>query len=145
MSGSLRRWMAEGRKASALDVQAAMEGRTALLRQVEQWLTRFDFLVTPTLACPAVAIDHDPSADVVIDGVACGGLRQGWYPYTHPFNLTGHPAITVPCGWTAAGLPVGLQVVGPYLSDAVLLGVARAYERVCPWSNRYADIEFQPV
>ena len=42
MSGSLRRWMAEGRKASALDVQAAMEGRTALLRQVEQWLTRFD-------------------------------------------------------------------------------------------------------
>ena len=140
MSESLRRWMAEGRRASALDVQAAMEDRTTLYRHVEGWLERFDFLVTPTLACPALALDHDPAGEVHIEGVPCGGLREGWYPYTHPFNLTGHPALTVPCGWTAAGLPVGLQIVGRYLDDAAVLGVARAYELVRPWAPHYESL-----
>ena len=114
-----------------------MEGRTTLYRHVEGWLGRFDFLVTPTLACPALALDQDAAGEVHIEGVPCGGLREGWYPYTHPSNLTGHPALTVPCGWTAAGLPVGLQIVGRYLDDAAVLGVARTYERVRPWAARY--------
>ena len=66
---------------------------------------------------------------------------EGWYPYTHPFNLTGHPALTVPAGWTHDGLPVGLQLVGGYLSDAQLLGVARTYELARPWHDRYLGLE----
>lgn len=141
MSSSLRRWMAEGRTATALDVQAAMEGRTTLYRHIENWLARFDVLATPTLSRPAVEIDHDPAGEVEVDGVPSGGLREGWYPYTHPFNLTGHPALTVPAGWTHDGLPVGLQLVGGYLSDAQLLGVARTYELACPWHDRYLGLE----
>lgn len=141
MSESLRRWMAEGRRVSALDVQSAMEGRTTLYRHVEGWLARFDFLATPTLSRPAVPIDHDPAGEVFVDGVLAGGLREGWYPYTHPFNLTGHPAVTVPAGWTKAGLPVGLQLVGRYLGDAELLGVARTFELARPWQRRYEVLE----
>lgn len=140
MSASLRQWMAEGRSATALDVQAAMEARTTLYRHVEAWLGRFDVLVTPTLACPAPSIDHPADGQIIINGETAGGLRDGWYPYTHPFNLTGHPALTVPAGWTDDGLPVGLQLVGRYLDDATLLGVARTYEMARPWRKRYQSI-----
>lgn len=136
MSGSLRRWMEEGRGYSAVQVQDAMAARTQLYRTVQGWFRDIDLLVTPTLACPALPADQDPFAPVLIEGEAAGGLRDAWYPYTHPFNLTGHPAITVPCGWTRAGLPVGLQIVGPWLADAGLLRAAALFEAVRPWAGR---------
>lgn len=129
MSASLRTWMGEGRHYGAIEVQRAMEARTRLFRQVQGWFEEVDFLATPTLAAPALPADQDPMAPVIIDGGEAGGLRDGWYPYTHPFNLTGHPAVTVPNGFTASGLPAGgLQLAGPWLSDARLLAAAAAYE-----------------
>lgn len=129
MSSTLRHWMAEGRAHGAIEVQRAMEARTRLFRQVQAWFEEIDMLATPTLAAPALPADQDPFQPVMIDGGAAGGLRDGWYPYTHPFNLTGHPAITTPNGFTEGGLPTGgLQLVGPWLSDARLLGVAAAFE-----------------
>ena len=56
----------------------------------------------------------------------------GWTPFSYPFNLTQQPAITIPCGLTSAGLPVGLQFVGPMFGDALVLRAARAYESVHP-------------
>ena len=53
-------------------------------------------------------------------------------PFSYPFNLTQQPAITVPCGLTSAGLPMGLQIVGPMFGDALVLRAARAYEAVQP-------------
>ncbi len=129
MSATLRHWMGEGRRFGATEVQQAMEARTRLFRQVQSWFEEIDFLATPTLAAPALPADQDPLQPVVIDGGPAGGLRDGWYPYTHPFNLTGHPAITVPNGFTAAGLPAGgLQLAAPWFADADLLSAAAAYE-----------------
>ena len=56
----------------------------------------------------------------------------GWTPFSYPFNLTQQPAITIPCGLTAAGLPIGLQIVGPMFADALVLRAARAYEQIRP-------------
>jgi aspartyl-tRNA(Asn)/glutamyl-tRNA(Gln) amidotransferase subunit A len=56
----------------------------------------------------------------------------GWTPFSYPFNLTQQPAISVPCGLTQAGLPIGLQIVGRMFDDAMVLRVARAYESVHP-------------
>jgi aspartyl-tRNA(Asn)/glutamyl-tRNA(Gln) amidotransferase subunit A len=56
----------------------------------------------------------------------------GWTPFSYPFNLTQQPAITVPCGLTQSGLPMGLQIVGPMFGDALVLRAARAYESVMP-------------
>jgi aspartyl-tRNA(Asn)/glutamyl-tRNA(Gln) amidotransferase subunit A len=53
----------------------------------------------------------------------------GWTPFSYPFNLTQQPAITVPCGLTRAGLPMGLQLVGPMFADHRVLRAARAYEQ----------------
>ena len=63
-------------------------------------------------------------------------MRKAWYPYTHPFNLSGNPAVTVPCGWASDGLPVGLQLVGPHLGDARLLRAAALFEMARPWADR---------
>lgn len=136
MSATLRRWMGEGRSFGATEVQSAMEARTRLFRQVQSWFDDLDFLATPTLAAPALPADQNPFEPVIIDGGDAGGLRDGWYPYTHPFNLTGHPAITLPNGFTAAGLPAGgLQLVGPWLGDVELLSASAAYEAAQPWTN----------
>lgn len=137
MSDTLRRWMGEGRGFGATEVQSAMEARTRLFRQVQSWFKEIDFLATPTLAAPALPADQNPFEPVIIDGGDAGGLRDGWYPYTHPFNLTGHPAITIPNGFTSGGLPAGgLQLAGPWLSDADLLSAAAAYEGAQGWTDR---------
>ena len=129
MSDTLRYWMNEGRNYGAVDVQRAMETRTLLYRQIQSWFSEIDFLVTPTLACPALPADQSPFDPVMINNNEAGGLRDGWYPYTHPFNLSGHPAITLPNGFTRDGLPTGgIQLVGPWLSDTRLLELSAAYE-----------------
>ena len=140
MSDTLRRWMAQGRQASAIAVQDSMATRTALFRAVQAWFDNVDLVITPTLSRPAIAADHDPFEPIEIEGVAAGGPREAWYPYTHPFNLTGHPAITVPCGWTEAGLPVGLQIIGPWLGDAAVLRAAALFEAARPWHERRPEL-----
>ena len=136
MSATLRRWMAEGRGYSAVDVQEAMAARTRIYRSVEGWFRDVDLLVTPTLSRPAIPVDQDLFAPIEVDGEPAGGPRDAWYPYTHPFNLTGHPAITVPCGWTRDGLPVGLQIVGRWFDDALVLRAAALFEQARPWAHR---------
>jgi aspartyl-tRNA(Asn)/glutamyl-tRNA(Gln) amidotransferase subunit A len=60
----------------------------------------------------------------------------GWMPFTYPFNITGQPAASVPAGWTAENLPIGVQIVGQRHADATLLAACAAYEAACPWSAR---------
>ena len=62
-----------------------------------------------------------------------------WTPFTFPFNLTGSPAASVPAGWTASGLPVGLQVVGRNWEDALVLRACAAFEALQPWAGRYPE------
>jgi len=57
-----------------------------------------------------------------------------WTPFSYPFNLTQQPAASVPCGLTADGLPVGLQIVGPRYADALVLRAARAFESAQPFA-----------
>ena len=86
----------------------------------------WDLLLTPTLPIPAFEAGRE-----VPDG--CADPRwPSWTPFTYPFNLTQQPAATVPCGFTAAGLPLGLQIVGPRHADALVLRAARAYEPAHP-------------
>src|SRR5204863_2530148 len=93
---------------------------------------RFDLLLTPTAAVAPFGADSRPPRD--IDGEATSVL--GWMPFTYPFNLTGQPAVSVPAGFTADGLPVGLQIVGRRHADRAVLAAAAAYETARPWSAR---------
>ncbi len=136
MTETLRFWMEEGNDVTGVEVQRANEARTGLFREVESWFTDIDLLVTPTLACPAISADHDPREPIMLDNHTVDVPRASWYPYTHPFNLTGHPAISVPCGFTSGGLPVGLQIIGPWLADDKVLHAAACFERARPWVHR---------
>ena len=136
MTETLRYWTKKGADYSAVDVQTAMQIRTTVFRQVQSWFDDVDLVVTPTIARPAIPIDHDPREPIEIEGKTLDEPRASWYPYTHPFNMTGHPAITLPSGWTKAGLPVALQIVGPWLADGRVLHAAACFERARPWTDR---------
>jgi aspartyl-tRNA(Asn)/glutamyl-tRNA(Gln) amidotransferase subunit A len=88
-----------------------------------------DLLVTPTTSCPPFPIGLEGPARIENDPASF----YDWMSYTYPFNLTGHPAVSVPAGMTAAGLPVGLQIVGPRFADALVLQAAAALQEVRPW------------
>jgi aspartyl-tRNA(Asn)/glutamyl-tRNA(Gln) amidotransferase subunit A len=137
MSPSLLRQVEVGAQWSAVDYQRAMFERTALFRRVQGWLEANDALVTPTLARTALAIDQDLFEPIEIDGVAVGELRSNLFPYTLPFNITGHPAMTVPCGFGTDGLPIGLQIVGRLHDEATLLRVGALYEASERWTARW--------
>src|SRR5439155_1725246 len=86
-----------------------------------------DIVATPTVSRTALSIDHDFFAAIKIDGQPADTVRKAWYPYTLPFNLSGNPAVTLPCGRGGDGLPIGLQLIGPPLGDARLLRNAAAF------------------
>jgi aspartyl-tRNA(Asn)/glutamyl-tRNA(Gln) amidotransferase subunit A len=75
----------------------------------------------------------------VIDGKEASIL--GWMAFTFPFNLTGQPAASVPCGWTKEGLPVGLQIIGRRFDDVTVLGAAAAFEEASPWAQKRPSID----
>ncbi|HZT87003.1 MAG TPA: amidase [Stellaceae bacterium] len=136
MSETLLRQMDNGAHHSAVALQEAMFERTRIFRDIQRWFERFDIVVTPTLSRTALAIDHDFFAPIPIDNEIADTVRKAWYPYTHPFNLTGNPAVTLPCGWASDGLPVGVQLVGRHLDDSHLLRAAALFEAARPWAHR---------
>ena len=113
---------------SGVDFQQAMFDRTALFRRVQSMLARADFLAMPTLTRTALPIDQDLFGTIEIDGQVFDNVRPHWFPWTMLFNMTGHPAISLPCGFGRDGLPIGLHLVGRFRADAELLRVCALFE-----------------
>jgi aspartyl-tRNA(Asn)/glutamyl-tRNA(Gln) amidotransferase subunit A len=111
---------------SALEVQRLVLARGALGSHMRQFMQRFDLIVTPAVAVPA--FDARPAGQQTMTPEA----MLGWTPFSYPFNLTQQPACTLPCGLTSAGLPMGVQLVGPMFGDALVLRAARALESLLP-------------
>jgi aspartyl-tRNA(Asn)/glutamyl-tRNA(Gln) amidotransferase subunit A len=140
ISDTLLRQMDNGAGHSAVALQQAMFERTRIFREIQTWFDRVDLVATPTLSRSALPIGHDFFAPIEIDGVVADTVRNAWYPYTLPFNLSGNPAVTLPCGFAPDGLPIGLQLVGPHLGDAGLLRAAALYEAARPWAGRRPSV-----
>jgi aspartyl-tRNA(Asn)/glutamyl-tRNA(Gln) amidotransferase subunit A len=140
MTPSLVRQVAMAEEWTGTDYQRAMFQRADLFRMVQKWLDGADYLVTPTLSRTALPIEQDLFEPIVIDGIEVGELRRNWFPYTMPFNITGHPAITVSCGFASDGLPVGLQIVGRFRDEESVLRAAAIYEASEPWLERWPDL-----
>ncbi|HLW90935.1 MAG TPA: amidase [Roseiarcus sp.] len=119
---------------SGADLYAAIFARTRLYRQVQSWFETCDIVATPTLSRTALPIDQDFFGPIEIDGESVPNLRAAWYPYTMPFNLTGNPAVSLPCGFDSYGLPIGIQLVGRCGEDALLMRAAAAFEQARPWA-----------
>jgi aspartyl-tRNA(Asn)/glutamyl-tRNA(Gln) amidotransferase subunit A len=114
---------------------AYIQGRRDLAevrRKAEKWIDGVDVLVTPTLSITTATVD-DPHADDILPTVR----------NTSPFDVNGWPAISVPCGFTSKGLPMGLQIIGPKGGEAVVFQVAHAYEQATDSHKRRPQLPTQ--
>ncbi|MEO5711678.1 MAG: amidase [Nocardioidaceae bacterium] len=120
-----------GRAATAQDYLDAQERRRLYTTTWERFFETYDVLLTPSMPVPAFSTEVTGPA--TIDGTPVDPFFDDWCMLALPANLTGMPACALPTGMTEDGLPVGMQVMGPRWSDARVLAVAAALERVAPW------------
>jgi aspartyl-tRNA(Asn)/glutamyl-tRNA(Gln) amidotransferase subunit A len=109
------------------DYLAAMDERVMLGQTTNKFHEDYDLLLTPTLPIPAF------DADLQVADPATQNRWPDWTPFSYPFNLTGQPACSAPCGFTKSGLPIGLQIVGPRYSDPLVIRAAAAFESERPF------------
>jgi amidase len=130
----MNRGLAESARAtSAADYARAVAQLQALARRIVAFWTDADVVVTPTLAMPPVPIGWQEAVEGAIEQL----LRNTEFtPFTAIANLTGLPAMTLPLYWTEAGIPVGVQAIGPPAGDALLLSLATQVEAARPWAGR---------
>ncbi len=121
---------------TAEQLTSAVMGRKAVYNAAWRFFRTYDLLLTPTLAVPP--FEHGIQGPGEIGGRTVEPFY--WLSFTFPFNLTGQPAATVPAGWTADGLPVGLQIAGRRLDDPTVLRAAAAYEAAAPWRDRWPPL-----
>jgi aspartyl-tRNA(Asn)/glutamyl-tRNA(Gln) amidotransferase subunit A len=121
----------EGRRYSALGYLQALRERSELGIAMGAFHQTYDLLVLPTEPIVAFAAGAE-----VPDGSAQRRWTS-WTPFTYPFNMSHQPAATVPCGFSTAGLPIGVQVVGPRHADGLVLAACAAIEAALPWRDRW--------
>jgi aspartyl-tRNA(Asn)/glutamyl-tRNA(Gln) amidotransferase subunit A len=129
--------IARGRQYSGTEYIDAMHRRTQLRGQFVKLFQRVDILVTPTVAVTAfgagtLGIDRVDGREV--------DRHLGWSPFSWPINLAGAPAATIPCGFDRDGLPIGLQIVAPWLEEGRIFRVAAAVEAAFDLSGRWPDL-----
>ena len=130
---SLQASIAEGEVIDALVMKEIPLLRSALYRQTEAVFESADLLLTPCLGALPLRVTHLATDPIEINGRNAGPLRSAWYNYPAPFNLTGHPALSIPAGRTPDGLPVGMQAVAPWYDEQRLVDLAAAIELLQPW------------
>ncbi|MDR7418246.1 MAG: amidase [Armatimonadota bacterium] len=125
--GSARLYLTQAAFLSAADYLIALDVRRLVAQAVDSVLRDVDILAMPTSPVVTAEAARQP-----------GAHRKGINAsFTAPFNLTGHPALSIPCGMSAVGLPIGLQLAGRRYDEPLLLRAARAYERATSWHTRH--------
>jgi aspartyl-tRNA(Asn)/glutamyl-tRNA(Gln) amidotransferase subunit A len=128
-------FMERGAGFSLVEFRNAQFARTRLFRAIQDQLARYDALVMPTITRSALPVEFDAAHDEVeVDGVKCGITRLGWNSALYPFNLTGHPALTIPSGFATDGLPTALQIVGRWGAETDVLRLGAVLEQARPWA-----------
>jgi Asp-tRNA(Asn)/Glu-tRNA(Gln) amidotransferase A subunit family amidase len=118
-----------GLNISAADYLRALRIRTEAMRALNSLWQQFDLLIAPTLLLPATPISQALSAN-----------PRPWGGNGGPGNLAGWPSLSLPMGFGAEGLPYGLEIIGPPLSEQALLSLGMLYQRETDWHRRTPDI-----
>ncbi len=117
---------------SVAEYQAMRERKMAYVAAIHRWFEEWDFLLTPSVsvaAFPAERLMPENWPQHAWDWVM-------WAEFSYPFNMSWNPAANVPCGFTADGLPVGLQIVGRRFDDLGVLQASAAFEQIQPWADK---------
>lgn len=126
-----------GADVRAVDYVRALDMKGEISKNFDEAFKHVDFIVAPTLPVAAPPLG---TKEMEVAGEK-ETVRSAFVRLNRPANFTGHPAISVPCGFTQAGLPIGLQLIGPYWSEARLLAIALAYEEASEWHARRPNVD----
>ena len=132
----VRSRLVQGQTVSAVDYLRAQYDRRILASGFRAVMQRVDAFVLPTLPVPAVSIEQ-MGQDIEIDGIT-ENATVALLRLTMPFNLTGLPTVSFPCGFSSNGLPIGIQVAGKPYEEATVLRIAHAYQQLTDWHRREA-------
>jgi aspartyl-tRNA(Asn)/glutamyl-tRNA(Gln) amidotransferase subunit A len=137
IDGGLVAIIKHGLKYSVQEIKLAEVRREQIHKEICRQFRNIDVLITPTLAC----IPFDLGIDVPekIDGKETSPLE--WLPFTYPFNLSGHPAASIPCGWSNDGLPIGMQIVGKRFDELLILQISKIFEQIAPWQDKKPSLD----
>jgi aspartyl-tRNA(Asn)/glutamyl-tRNA(Gln) amidotransferase subunit A len=105
--------------------------------QFYEYFKEYDILITPTIAITAFELGKSFPEQIAGKSVS----PAAWMPFTYPFNMSGHPAASIPCGWSSEGLPIGMQIVGRRFDEATVLQVSKAFEEIAPWQEKIPKIK----
>jgi aspartyl-tRNA(Asn)/glutamyl-tRNA(Gln) amidotransferase subunit A len=136
-SEEVRQRIDAGGNVLATQYLAGLDTQKRVRADFDAALEEVDAIVAPTVPVPAPPIGAEY---VEVDGEKIG-VRAALVGMNRPANFTGHPAISVPCGFTREGLPVGLQFIGRKFDESTLLRIAFAYERVHDWRARHPRLD----
>ena len=131
---TLRTMIEMGSKFTAKDIKVAELQLEMVNENIAEHFKEFDILITPTLITPAIGINNTLLDLVEVDGKKTNATD--WTCYTYPFNFSGHPAASIPCGWSKDGLPIGMQIVGKRFDEVSVFQVSKAFEEVAPWQDK---------
>ncbi len=127
----IRRRLEDGAKTTSTEYILARRTQAQVRKRFERFFESYDFLITPTTPIPAPTIEGHDAVE------QAGRLTR----FTAPFNLAGLPALSVPCGFTKEGLPIGLQIISGAWADAQVLNAGYAFEQATEWHNRFPSVE----
>ena len=115
-----------------MSLPRALAVRAQIYETIYKVFKNYDILITPSLAIPAFKLGMMyPSK---INGVNVS--PTAWMPFSFPFNLTGHPAASIPSDWSSNGLPIGMQIIGKKFDEMTVLQVSKAFEELAPWQGK---------
>ena len=120
-----------GRRYGLLEYLELRGRKLAYWDSVRSLFERYDLLLTPSVSVPAFEVG-------LLNPAGFPQHEWDWFPwasFSYPFNFTGQPAASVPAGFTSAGLPVGLQIVGRRFADLTVLQASAAFEEARPWAR----------
>jgi aspartyl-tRNA(Asn)/glutamyl-tRNA(Gln) amidotransferase subunit A len=137
LSDNARFCFEHGSQATAADYARAIRAVDEMKAKIDDLMDTYDLLLTPTMAVPPFPIGQPPDR---IDGKDVPP-RSSYSPMTRPFNLSGQPAASVPCGFSSEGLPIGLHIIGKRGDEATVLRASAAFEQARPWEHLRPDIE----
>jgi len=127
----IRRRLEDGANTTSTEYVLARRIQADVRKRFEQFFESYDFLITPTTPIAAPTIEGHDAVE------QAGRLTR----FTAPFNLAGLPALSLPCGFTKEGLPVGLQIVSRAWADAKVLNAGYAFEQATEWHKRFPEVE----
>lgn len=142
--GYVKDYLEYGKTVTGADYVRALHEMWGLQKQMLNFFDKYDLLLTPTLATTAFPgrnvdlIKENPHV-TVYPGVIGGKKVDPHWSFkalTFPFNMTGQPAATVPCGFSSDGLPIGLQIIGRHKEDATVLQASAVFEEIRPWADK---------